>query len=247
MNEKEHYIVKTEVFEGPLDLLLSLIEKRKLLINDISLAKITDDYINFVKDDNNAYTIKDRAQFILVASTLLLIKSKSILPTLDLTEEEQDSIEDLELRLKIYKKIKDVEPFVADRFGKNISFYKQETKRSDQSVFAPNPKITAQNLFGLVAGVIKNLPKTEVRPKAVIQKIISLEDMIGNLTTRIKNSLSMSFREFSNFGKAEKVNIIVGFLAMLELVKQGAIEAQQEAKFGDINMQTNNFDTPKYF
>ena len=247
MNEKEHYIVKTEVFEGPLDLLLSLIEKRKLLINDISLAKITDDYINFVKDDNNAYTIKDRAQFILVASTLLLIKSKSILPTLDLTEEEQDSIEDLELRLKIYEKIKDVEPFVADRFGKNISFYKQETKRSDQSVFAPNPKITAQNLFGLVAGVIKNLPKTEVRPKAVIQKIISLEDMIGSLTTRIKNSLSMSFREFSNFGKAEKVNIIVGFLAMLELVKQGAIEAQQEAKFGDINMQTNNFDTPKYF
>ena len=51
MNEKEHYIVKTEIFEGPLDLLLSLIEKRKLLINDISLAKITDDYINFVKDD----------------------------------------------------------------------------------------------------------------------------------------------------------------------------------------------------
>ena len=56
----------------------------------------------------------------------------------------------------------------------------------------------------------------------------------------------MSFKEFSNFGKAEKVNIIVGFLAMLELVRQGAIEAQQEAKFGDINMQTNNFGTPKY-
>jgi len=61
MNEKEHYIVKTEIFEGPLDLLLSLIEKRKLLINDISLAKITDDYINFVKDDTNSFTIKDRA------------------------------------------------------------------------------------------------------------------------------------------------------------------------------------------
>jgi chromatin segregation and condensation protein Rec8/ScpA/Scc1 (kleisin family) len=75
-----------------------------------------------------------------------------------------------------------------------------------------------------VAGVIKNLPKTEIRPKAVIQKIISLEDMISSLTQRVKNSLSMSFREFSNFGKAEKVNIIVGFLAMLELVKQGSIE-----------------------
>jgi segregation and condensation protein A len=192
MNEKEHYIVKTEIFEGPLDLLLSLIEKRKLLINDISLAKITDDYINFVKDNENAYTIKDRAQFILVASTLLLIKSKSILPTLDLTEEEQDSIEDLELRLKIYKKIKDVEPFVSAQFGKNISFYKQETKRGDQSVFAPNPKITAQNLFGLVAGVIKNLPKTEVRPKAVIQKVISLEEMMEDLAKRITENIKMN-------------------------------------------------------
>ncbi len=247
MNDKEHYIVKTEVFEGPLDLLLSLIEKRKLLINDISLAKITDDYIEFIKDENNAFTIKDRAQFILVASTLLLIKSKSILPTLDLTEEEQNSIEDLELRLKIYQKIKEVEPFVSEKFGKNISFYKQESKKNDVAVFAPNLKITTQNLFDLIGGVIKNLPKTEVRPKAVIQKIISLEEMIGNLTDRVKKSLSMSFREFSNFGKAEKVNIIVGFLAMLELVKQGAIEVEQESKFGDINMQTNNFDTPKYF
>jgi segregation and condensation protein A len=247
MNEKDHYIVKTEVFEGPLDLLLSLIEKRKLLINDISLAKITDDYINFVKDENNAFSIKDRAQFILVASTLLLIKSKSILPTLDLTDEEQDSIHDLELRLKIYKRIKDTEVFVSEKFGKNISFFKQENRKNDRVVFAPNAQISSQNLFSLIAGVIKNLPKTEIRPKAVIQKIISLEEMIGNLTNRITKNLSMSFKEFSNFGKAEKVNIIVGFLAMLELVKQGAIEAKQEAKFGDINMQTNNFDTPKYF
>jgi segregation and condensation protein A len=247
MNDKDHYIVKTEVFEGPLDLLLNLIEKRKLLINDISLAKITDDYINFVKDENNAFTIKDRAQFILIASTLLLIKSKSILPTLDLTEEEEHSIHDLELRLKIYKRIKDTEVFVSEKFGKNVSFFKQENRKNDRVVFAPNPQITSQGLFSLIAGVIKNLPKTEIRPKAVIQKIISLEEMIGNLTTRIKNNLSMSFKEFSNFGKAEKINIIVGFLAMLELVKQGAIEAQQEAKFGDINMQTNNFDTPKYF
>jgi segregation and condensation protein A len=247
MNDKDHYIVKTEVFEGPLDLLLNLIEKRKLLINDISLVKITDDYINFVKDENNAFTIKDRAQFILIASTLLLIKSKSILPTLDLTDEEEHSIHDLELRLKIYKRIKDTEIFVSEKFGKNVSFFKQENRKNDRVVFAPNPQITSQGLFSLMAGVIKNLPKTEIRPKAVIQKIISLEEMIGNLTNRITKSLSMSFKEFSNFGKAEKINIIVGFLAMLELVKQGAIEAKQEAKFGDINMQTNNFDTPKYF
>jgi len=246
MNTNEHYIVKTEVFEGPLDLLLHLIEKRKLLINDISLAKITDDYIEYVKNDENTFTIKDRANFILVASTLLLIKSKSILPNLDLTDEEEESIHDLELRLKIYKRVKDTEPFIQEKFGKQISFFRQEPKRNDTVLFSPSPKISLDSIKELIASVIQNLPKTEIRPKAILQKVISLEEVIGNLANRIKASLSMSFKEFSNFGKADKVNIIVGFLAMLELVRQGAIEAQQEAKFGDINMQTNNFGTPKY-
>jgi len=177
-----------------------------------------------------------------------LIKSKSILPTLDLTEEEQYSIDDLELRLKIYKKIKETEIFVSNQFGKNVSFFRQETKRNtDNSVFVATPKINKHNLFELMSGLIKNLPKTEIKPKALVQKIISLEEVIINLTDRVKKNLSMSFKEFSNFGKTEKINIIIGFLAMLELVNQGIIKAEQEQKNSDIHMQTNNFDTPKYF
>src|SRR4051812_32375972 len=100
------FLVKHEQFEGPLDLLLSLIEKRKLFINDISLAKVADDFINHIKNFEQ-FPIGESANFILIASTLLLIKSKSLLPTLQLTEEEQGSIEDLETRLKIYQRIKD--------------------------------------------------------------------------------------------------------------------------------------------
>jgi hypothetical protein len=87
--------VKTHIFEGPLDTLLSLIEKRKLFINDISLAQVADDYISYVKSLND-FPIADSAHFILIASTLVLIKSKSLLPTLTLSEEEESSIEDLE-------------------------------------------------------------------------------------------------------------------------------------------------------
>ena len=89
------FTVKQQQFEGPLELLLDLIEKRKLFVSDIALAQVTDDYIAHIKSSTE-FPIADSAQFILVASTLLLIKSKSLLPSLDLTTEEQADIKDLE-------------------------------------------------------------------------------------------------------------------------------------------------------
>ncbi|MDE2172553.1 MAG: segregation/condensation protein A, partial [Patescibacteria group bacterium] len=100
------FTVKTQTFEGPLDLLLDLIEKRKFFISDISLAKVTDDFITHIKQFENM-PMGESAHFILVASTLLLIKSKSLLPELALSVEEQGDIRDLETRLKIYKRIKE--------------------------------------------------------------------------------------------------------------------------------------------
>ncbi len=97
--------IKTTVFEGPLDLLLNLVEKRKLFISDVSLAQVTDDFIRHVQSVEN-FPIGESAQFILIAATLLLIKSKSLLPTLQLTTEETENIHDLETRLKLYQKIK---------------------------------------------------------------------------------------------------------------------------------------------
>ena len=100
------YQVKTPIFEGPLDLLLNLIEKRKLFINEISLAEVTDDYLTYIKNLPKI-SISDMTIFILIAATLILIKSKSLISNIELTEEEEGQIEDLERRLKIYQKIKD--------------------------------------------------------------------------------------------------------------------------------------------
>jgi segregation and condensation protein A len=239
------FSIKTEVFEGPLELLLNLIEKRKLFINDIALAKVTDDFIAYVKNFEN-FPIADSANFILIASTLLLIKSKSLLPTLNLTEEEQASMEDLETRLKIYARMKKLSVHVKERFGKNILFAKENNK-IEVKVFSPHAKMTLPNLVTAIMDVIKNFPKKEILPKAIVRKVISLEDMIGNLTKRITSSLRMSFREFSNSHKGEKVNVIIGFLAMLELVKQGVINVVQEQKFDDIKMETTaEVGVPKY-
>jgi segregation and condensation protein A len=238
------FIVKQQQFEGPLDLLLSLIEKRKLFINDISLAKVTDDFIEHIKSFDN-FPIGESANFILIASTLLLIKSKSLLPTLELTEEEQGSISDLETRLKIYQKIKDASMNIKNIFGKKIIFQPSQSRKTEP-VFSPDASMTLQNLIAAVRDVIKNFPKKELLPKAIVRKVISLEEMITTLTNRIKTNLRVRFRDFANIGKEEKVNIIVSFLAMLELVKQGIIHVTQEKHFEDIHMETNEVGVPKY-
>ncbi len=244
MDQKSAFAVKTEQFEGPLDLLLSLIEKRKLFINDISLSKVTDDFLEYLKKIGN-FSIPESANFILVASTLLLIKSKSLLPALDLTEEEKLSIEELQERLRVYKILKDATVGLREHFGKRIIFPKSTSKIIDP-VFSPAEDLSISKLSAAIESILKNLPKFEILPKTVVQKVISLEEMIVSLTSRIKSALKMSFREFSKIGKDEKVNVIVSFLAMLELVKQGVISVSQHALFDDIQMETEKVDLPKY-
>lgn len=236
--------IKTEIFEGPLDLLLHLIEKRKLLINDVSLAKITDDYIQYVKD-RPKMSMSRNSHFILVASTLLLIKSKSLLPTIELSQEEEQSIEDLERRLKVHKRMKEVEPKIEQMFLENPSFFKRQVL-SQEVIFAPSLQIKSKTILEAIKGIIKTLPKAEKVAKAVVQKVISLEEMITKLTNRVRDGINTTFRDFAGFNKEEKVNVIVGFLAMLELVKEGIIETQQESHYSDINIQTKQFDTPNY-
>jgi len=218
--------IKTEVFEGPLELLLSLIEKRKLLVNDISLAKVTDDYIEHVKQitepgaSHPAPPISETAHFILIASTLLLIKSKSLLPALTLTEEEQTDIADLERRLAIYARVKELSKNVVRLYGKNPMFASIGPRKM-AAVFAPSTEITGASILGAIRDALKRIPIKEKLSQVIVRKVISLEEMITNLTERITKGISMSFREFTQMGKAEKVDVIVGFLAMLELVKQG--------------------------
>lgn len=238
------FTIKTENFEGPLDLLLDLIEKRKLFISDISLAKVTDDFIEHIKD-LGTIAISESAHFILVASTLLLIKSKSLLPGLALTEEEQVDIASLETRLKIYKRIKEASSNIQNIFGKDIIFM-QSQARPITPVFIPEPDFTLEKALFVLKDLINRLPKKENTPKVLIKKVISLEEMIGTLTSRITSHLKMSFKEFSKEHKENKVNVIVSFLAMLELVKQGIVHVSQENTFGDILMETKEVGVPHY-
>ena len=181
----------------------------------------------------------------------MLIKSKSLLPTLDLTSEEEQSIDDLERRLREYQEIKRLSLYVKDKFGKKISFFRQPSINVEP-IFSPDKKIEISFLRFLIKNVLNNLPKKVLAPKVLIEKVISLEKMIEDLTNRVKASIKMSFKKFSglqngsDFTKKDKINVVVSFLAMLELVKQGVIVARQTYQFGDIDMQTQNIEVPNY-
>ena len=117
--ETETYKLKTASFEGPFGLLLELVEKRKLFINDLSLSEVTEDYLNYMNKLGNISHV-DITSFVLVASTLILIKSKSLLPNLNLTDEEQGDIKNLEERLRWYELFTKLGGNIKSNFGKRI-------------------------------------------------------------------------------------------------------------------------------
>ncbi|MBI2065582.1 MAG: segregation/condensation protein A [Candidatus Zambryskibacteria bacterium] len=245
------YTVKTAVFEGPLDLLLNLVTTRKLFVNDVSLAQVTDDFIHYLQEHESAgrqISIGESAEFIVIASTLMLIKSRSLLPQVVLTDEEEESIHDLENRLVLYAKVKELAVGLKNIFGKRIIFEKTPGK-NPVVIFSPDSKTDAANLLLALERVIESLPKKESVPKVTVKKIMSLEEMIEKLSKRISQASKINFKEFHGTKGAltydKKISIIIGFLAMLELVKRGAIRVTQESG-GDIEMESEAISVPVY-
>ena len=123
-------------------------------------------------------------------------------------------------------------------FGEKIIFAPLERK-SDVLVFLPDDQITKDSMMGFVRNVLGSMPKKVFLPEVEVRKVISIEEMISKLTDRIQDSMKTSFRNFT--GKAvtreEKIFVIVGFLAMLELVRNGILHVVQENNFEDIMIE----------
>lgn len=234
--------IRTGAFEGPLELLLDLIEKRKLFVSDISLAQVADDYITHVRS-LSALPVSETAHFLLVASTLVLIKSKSLLPDLALSSDEESDIDTLKRRLAILGSMRKAGNTLAEAYGTQSMFARHHAK-NETVVFAPDRETTATGLLGAINRVIAAFPKPEKLPEAIVKKVVSLDEMMERLALRVKKSLKMSFHSFA--GRTERAEMVVSFLALLELVRQGVMEAVQPERFGDISMESRDVGTPKY-
>lgn len=224
------FVVQTDTFEGPLDTLLSLIEERKLYINDISLAKVTGDYVQFIT--NHQETIGNKTEFVSIASTLVLAKSKSLLPD-ETSQEDQDEIDELEDRLRAYKLMKARGEMLADEFGQQPLFAPESTPEVDEAeyFFAPGGNLTPELLADQAKKSIVSLPEDSL-PTANIEKTVSLKEEIARLEERCREAGKSSFSSMKR--SDAKHDQVVLFVAILELVKTGSLEASQSETFSEI-------------
>jgi segregation and condensation protein A len=226
------YTVKQEKFEGPLELLLELIEKEKLNINDISLAKVADEFVAHIKTLEQIDR-EQLAEFLVVASQLILIKSRALLPRTALSEEEKYSMEELERRLEEYRRMRECTKTVKDMLGAGRLIWTRELYSGMPAVFYPPKSVSGEILSRMLRGVIDAIPKIEKLAEEKIRKIISLEEKIKNLQLLLREKVERAFSELVGRGK-DKIEIIVSFLAILELTKQKLISVSQESRFGEI-------------
>jgi segregation and condensation protein A len=238
------YRVKTEIFEGPLPVLLDLIEKRKLEINQISLAAVTEDFLNYVKNLTEK-RLGDVSQFILVAAALILIKSKSLLPTMELSTEEESSIASLEERLRRFQAIKSALPAMRRDFGRQVIWGRAGAPFV--AVFAPDPAVNLSILHKYALQALSQMPQKEFLPQVPVRRVVSLQDVMKNLIDRIEKGIALTFQDFAKTGAGDKkegrFGLVVSFLALLELVNQGLVAAIQDDKFGEIAIEKPKLET----
>ena len=157
-----------------------------------------------------------------------------------MTTEEQGDIASLEERLRLYEIFTRLGGNIKNDFGKRIIFAPLERKNHN-IIFLPDNQITRDSMMTFARDVLGAIPKKVFMPEVEVKTVISIDEMIDKLTERIKTALTINFKDFNGQNKPavtreEKVIVIVGFLAMLELVRQGIVEAVQEAHGQDIIM-----------
>lgn len=230
-----NYTFHTPVYEGPLDLLLNLIERAELDITSVSLASVTDQYLEHIQglDQMNADEI---SAFLVIAAKLLQIKSEALLPRPPVRPtEEEDAGRSLVDQLKLYKRFKEIGGWLNSRQQANLRTYLR---------VAPPPKVEPKldlsniTLERLVAAAAEAFAKE--RDKQPLGAIIApprvtIREKIDLIARVMQDMERSSFRALLNPG-ASRLEVVVTFLAMLELIKRYRIHAHQPDLFSDIEI-----------
>ncbi len=225
------HIVKVEEFEGPLDLLLDLIEQEKLDITKVSLAKITNDYLDKVKKLQEI-KVESLVDFLVVASQLLVIKSRALLPLMEQEKTAPDSAEELARRLAELKLFRQAAEDLAGLFVSK--HYSAAREPIIQAVFYPPPALTASGIETVFREIIAALPSAELLEEEVVREVITLEDKLALIQKNLRTVSKISFKKLTD--QSTKTEIIVTFLALLELLKQRLVSVDQDQMFGEITI-----------
>ena len=232
---------KVKQFEGPLDLLLNLIEQRQLNITEIALAEVTEQFMAYIKQ-LEAIDPTALADYLSIAAKLLVIKSKAILPTLEIEQEEDDAGFDLESRLLLYKQFKEVGKYLKKLDNRRKQSFIRGITFEERINFFPDPEVKTDILYNSILKVLNGLKELDQLPKAKLREAISIQEKIDQLRNLLEVQVETKLSELLKSAK-NKSEIIITFLALLELIKQKILVVDQETIFADINIKKKTGDT----
>lgn len=232
MTKKVSIKVSTSDFQGPLDLLLSLIEKRKLHISDVSLAKITDDYLSHL-EKLESQELEHIIFFLEIASDLLLIKARALLPKRETVQNEGDSI--LDDRLRALSSIKQASMRISLDPIYELSYWHQEPK---DELSAP-ASLNRQSIERHGLALAESLSELDI-PQADIEKRENLDDRISDLTNKLSTDVEFSLLDEAN----DRHSIVLSFLALLELYRRGVAHLVQDGN--NVKVYNDKINTPHY-
>ena len=238
--ETKKYAIKIDNFEGPLDLLCHLIDENKMNIYDINLSEITDQYINYLKEQEKL-NLEIASEFIIMASTLLYLKSKNLLPKQE-EEEEEITEEELIRRIIEYKKFKEISKVLKEQYKNNSNRYfklqeeiklpKQKIEKNYESMLIPEmyKKVVERNEEKVNQNA-KNIEKIAITDNYTVAS--KVKEMFKAL---IKNK-KFTFNKMFSLKKHNKQEVVTAFSGLLELSRRSKVLTKQEELFGDIEVE----------
>lgn len=238
--ETKKYAIKIENFEGPLDLLCHLIDKNKMKIHDINLSEITDQYIEFLKEQEKL-NLEIASEFLVMASTLLFLKSKNLLPKQE-EEEEEITEEELIRRIIEYKKFKEISKFFKDSYLENSNRYFKQS----EEIKLPKQKLEKDYNNTIIPNIYNELiQRTSERinqnakniEKIAITDNYTVASKVKEMFKVLIKQKRFVFNKLFSINKHNKQEVVTAFTGLLELSRRSKVETTQEELFGDITVE----------
>lgn len=232
------FTVKLDRYEGPYTKLLDLIEERKLSITEISLVSVADDYIAYIRSVSEKNLV-DISQFIVVASTLILMKAKSLLPGVVYTEEEEKQVHDLERKLELYAALSYAAKRIQGIHAKQQLFSREHVSYKGVPVFVPDQRLTKEMLHSVASLTLASFLTPKALVKVAVEAALRIENVIESMLERVRTMQAITLQSLTEGGatmEERKKLLIINFIALLELVRSGTLHAEQAIEGGDISL-----------
>lgn len=240
--ETNRYSIKLDNFEGPLDLLCHLIDKNKMDIYDINLSKITDQYVDYIRQMEQL-NLEITSEFLVMSSTLLYLKSKHLLPKVR-EEEEELTEEELIRRIIEYKKYKEI----TKKLKENFLQYSKRFYKISEEIELPKQKMEKEYnnkvIPEIYKGIIKkNSEKTNENASNIEKIAITETYSVGETVKQMYRALikfkKFSFNKMFSIKKHDKKEVVTAFSGLLEMSRRNKVVTEQEELFGDIEVEKN--------